>query len=354
MSPRDHDRRGGAWWIVAAAGVLGMSLAFSPVVRRLDWRLDDRFVSLATYEASPPANIVIVAIDQASVEQLGTPLPWPRRVHAALVGALASAGARTIVFDLVFDEPAPMAEDDGILREAISRAGNVVLAERPIPSLASAAAGLGAASLPKDPDGIVRRYGMAAGDQPSLAAAASALTEGPDVSAGALVPFKGRPGKGIQTVPYYQALRREQLPRGFFLGKTVLVGRSLEVARSGGGSADAFQTAVGLMAGVEIHASALDAVLRGRFVWDPFDGAPAMALLLSATAALSGWLVLCAGPIVSSVVLALAATGWGVLGYALRAQSLARLPLAGPLVTAVTVLVVMTVYRTVVAGRRGR
>lgn len=354
MSPPDHGRRGGAWWIVAAAGVLGMSLAFSPVVRRLDWRLDDRFVSLATYEASPPANIVIVAIDQASVEQLGTPLPWPRRVHAALVGALASAGARTIVFDLVFDEPASTAEDDGILREAISRAGNVVLALRPIPSLASAAAGLGAANLPTEPDGIVRRYRMAAGDQPSLAAAASELTEGSDVSAGGLVPFKGRPGKGIQTVPYYQALRREQLPRGFFRGKTVFVGRSREVARSGGGAADVFQTAVGPMAGVEIHASALDAVMRGRFVGDPFDDAPAMALLLLATAALSGWLFLRAGSIFSSVVLALAATGWGVVGYALRAEDLARLPLAGPFVTAATVLVVMTLYRAAVAVRRGR
>jgi hypothetical protein len=78
-----------------------------------------------------------------------------------------------------------------------------------------------------------------------------------------------------------------------------------------------------------------------------------MALLLSATAALSGWLVLRAGPSLSSVVLALAATGWGVVGYALRAQDLARLPLAGPLVTAATVLVVMTVYR-VVAVRGGR
>ena len=201
LSPPDHGRRGGAWWIVAAAGVLGVSLAFSPVVRRLDWRLDDRFVSLATYEASPPANIVIVAIDQASVEQLGTPLPWPRRVHAALVGALASAGARTIVFDLVFDEPASTAEDDGILREAISRAGNVVLALRPIPSLASAAAGLGAASLPTEPDGIVRRYRMAAGDQPSLAAAASELTEGSEVSAGGLGTVQGTAREGHSNGP---------------------------------------------------------------------------------------------------------------------------------------------------------
>ena len=87
---------------------------------------------------------------------------------------------------------------------------------------------------------------------------------------------------------------------------------------------------------------------------DPFDDAPAMALLLLATAALSGWLFLRAGSIFSSVVLALAATGWGVVGYALRAEDLARLPLAGPFVTAATVLVVMTLYRAAVAVRRGR
>src|SRR5262245_49992434 len=99
----------GAWWIVAAASILGVAVACSNTVRRLDWLVHDRIVTVATYEPSPPADIVVVAIDEPSVEQLRMPWPWPRRVHAALVGALTRSGARAIVFDLPFDEPSSVA-----------------------------------------------------------------------------------------------------------------------------------------------------------------------------------------------------------------------------------------------------
>ncbi len=359
-----HRRRAGRWWALTAATILGIGLAFSDTVRRLDWRLDDTFVAVVTYRPSPPDNLVIVAIDEPSLEQLAMPWPWPRRVHAALVGALAGAGARTIVFDLVFDEPAAVAEDDGLLREAIDRAGNVVLAmdrrvspaaskvptqwTRPIPSLGSAASGVGVASVPVDPDGVVRRYAVMAGDELSLAGAVE-LAERSELPDGGLIPFNGRPGAGIRTVSYYRALQPAQLRPGFFRGKTVLVGRSLQVASTKDQAFETFRTAVGPMAGVEIHASALDALARRRFVRDPFAGAVTMTLLLLPIAAFSGWLVLGVGPRLSIVVLILAGTAWCVAAYALRAHDLARLPIVAPLVTAATVVVVMT---AVVRSRR--
>jgi adenylate cyclase len=357
--------RRGAWAVVAAASLLGIGAAFSDPVHWLDWGLHDRFVSLATREPAPPDDIVIVAIDEPSLQQLAMPWPWPRRVHAALVRALASAGARTIVFDLVFDVPAPAAEDDGLLRETIQRAGNVVLAigrldrpsstqwARPIPSLATAAGGLGLASVPLDPDGVVRRYAIMVDGQPSLAAAAE-IAERPHLAAGDLIPFNGPPRAGIRTVSYYQAMEPGLLPRGFFRGKTVFVGRSQQVAPAGDRSADYFRTPVGSMAGVEIHASAFDALQRARFVREPFATTASMAVLLLPIAALSGWLVLRAGPMLSGVVLLLAATAWFVAGYALRAQDLARLPTVAPLITAITVLIVMTTYRYAISTRERR
>jgi putative nucleotidyltransferase with HDIG domain len=60
--------------------------------------------------AEPDERIVIVAIDDKSVEQLGCFSSWPRTYHAQLLDILADAEARTIVFDILFSEPTP---DDG-------------------------------------------------------------------------------------------------------------------------------------------------------------------------------------------------------------------------------------------------
>src|ERR1700674_3071274 len=56
---------------------------------------------------APPPDVVVVAIDRASAESLGLPPPprlWPRAIHAKLVDSLASRGATSIVFDLLFAE----------------------------------------------------------------------------------------------------------------------------------------------------------------------------------------------------------------------------------------------------------
>ncbi len=80
-----------------------------------------------------PENVVVVAIDQLSAMQLGLsikPRLWPRDIHARLLDKLAHAGARVIIFDLVFDTPSILAETDERLAQAIRSAGNVILTER--------------------------------------------------------------------------------------------------------------------------------------------------------------------------------------------------------------------------------
>src|SRR5258708_1424915 len=79
--------------------------------------------------APAPSDVVVVAIDLASAESLGLPPPprqWPRAIHAKLVDALASRGAKAIVFDLLFAEDRSEDDKDG-LAEAMRAAGNVVL-----------------------------------------------------------------------------------------------------------------------------------------------------------------------------------------------------------------------------------
>jgi adenylate cyclase len=79
----------------------------------------------------PPDDVVVVAIDGRSGEQLGLPsLPreWPRSVHGELVDALVRRGASVMAFDVHFGRPKD-AETDRAFVDAVARAGNVVLVE---------------------------------------------------------------------------------------------------------------------------------------------------------------------------------------------------------------------------------
>lgn len=80
-----------------------------------------------------PDNVAVVAIDQPSASRLNLPMTprlWPRDLHARLIEQLTQAGARTIVFDLIFDTPSTIAEHDEKLAFSMKTAGNVVLVER--------------------------------------------------------------------------------------------------------------------------------------------------------------------------------------------------------------------------------
>ncbi len=79
----------------------------------------------------PQPDVAVVAIDAASVDRLGR-WPWPRDVVAAVLDAVAAAGARTVALDVVFSEPtrSPPGTDlgwqDEALAESMRRSGNVV------------------------------------------------------------------------------------------------------------------------------------------------------------------------------------------------------------------------------------
>ncbi|MCP4040613.1 MAG: CHASE2 domain-containing protein [Gammaproteobacteria bacterium] len=121
---------------------------------------------------APPDNIVIVAIDEASMQEFGIQWPWPRKRHADLVQALAEAGAAVIAFDVLFVEPMDK-ESVRHFAQTIMEAGNVILAEdhevveekqyrfetsvRSLPLLREAAKSTGLVSIYQDADGFVRR-----------------------------------------------------------------------------------------------------------------------------------------------------------------------------------------------------
>jgi PAS domain S-box-containing protein len=125
---------------------------------------------------NPDKRIVIVAIDERSLEQLGQ-WPIPRVHYARLLDHLARAGV--VGFNIIMAEPA---RDDALLDKAIRKQGRVVLPayiDRPSHitySLSSLAPRrVGHAHLEQDIDGIVRKiyHTLYTGDQmlPSFSSA---------------------------------------------------------------------------------------------------------------------------------------------------------------------------------------
>jgi len=133
------------------------------------WTLDlrERFAAenrKADVEGVRESEIVLVFFDEESINQAKYESPFPRDVIARLIDSLSTAGARTIGLDVYLARLYPeLNADDGgddLLREAIARAGNVVLVAPvtqdeegsrlayPHPDFADVAADVGAAEIP--------------------------------------------------------------------------------------------------------------------------------------------------------------------------------------------------------------
>jgi adenylate cyclase len=360
---------------VAAAGLLlGLALASTDPAQRLDWTLYDEFMRIATREAPPAPGIVVVAIDEPSFTAIDVQWPWPRRVHGTLIDQLRRGGARVIVVDLLFDTPAPDPEDDRLLAAAIREAGNVVLASDlaevtdraysvvqwsdPTPDLASAASALGVVRIPYDPDGVLRRSAAIVAGRPSLSAAAA----GPafwrrDASGDArLIRFNGPSRRGVRTVSYYQALDAEHLlPHDLFRGAVVIVGRSLAAPPVDQEVSDHFVTPVALrMAGAEVHANALDTLIRTGSIHEPFAARWRWMLLCIGFSAAGALVFHRVGPVAGAAIAAVSMGSLAVVGYLLLAGGNTRLPIVGPAIALASVYGIGASYRFALGNRERR
>jgi len=251
--------------------------------------------NLAAWSRTPADDIVIVAIDEQSLREIGR-WPWSRRTHAELIRTLSAAGAKAIALDIVFAEPdatdptadtelaAALASNSHVVLPVLNEQnylGGQLLETLPIPALAVAAAGLGHVDVELDPDNIARGVYLKAGlGEPHWPTLALALWQLADAApqralpgqraAGAdssspyiwrrdyriLIPFAGPPGH-FRHVSYRDVLRGTVSP-AIFRNQFVLVGATAT------GLGDTLPTPVsGLarpMSGVEFNANVLDAL----------------------------------------------------------------------------------------------
>jgi adenylate cyclase len=100
--------------------------------RILDQRGGDFMLALRARQRPPSDRVVIVDIDQRSLEQmndLAGSWPWPRSVHGELIDHIARQRPRAIAFDILFNEPdVYRPEHDAAFADAVARHPEVWLA----------------------------------------------------------------------------------------------------------------------------------------------------------------------------------------------------------------------------------
>ena len=114
-------------------GLIGIIINLTPVGLALEEKFGLYWLFQLRGAVPAPDNVVVISIDQPSATQLGVPINpwlWPRDLHAQLIDKLADAGARVIVFDLLFETPGKVPAHDDQLGHAMRKARNVVVVER--------------------------------------------------------------------------------------------------------------------------------------------------------------------------------------------------------------------------------
>ncbi len=110
-----------------AMGSLLLPIAF--FLYSLSPLLSDNFFYdawLSRQSEPPSADILVVAIDEPSLQALGR-WPWSRDVHTRLIDQLNAAGVQSIVLDVLLVEPSRLPEEDARLANAMHRHGSTYL-----------------------------------------------------------------------------------------------------------------------------------------------------------------------------------------------------------------------------------
>jgi diguanylate cyclase (GGDEF)-like protein/PAS domain S-box-containing protein len=219
-------------------------------------------------------NVVVVAIDAPSIDQIGV-WPWPRRLHAELLRKLEAAGAGDIAFDVDFSSPSDPASDEAFVQALRDAGGSTIL-----PSFKQPAPNGGAAHINRplksfgnqswpavvnvaiEPDGLVRRYpfGEKLGDalMPSMAV----VLAGQDANRRPpfLIDFSIR-AASIPVISYVDVLRGDPAVLGKLKDKKIIVGATaLELG-------DRFSVPNGkIVSGPVLQALAAESILQGRML----------------------------------------------------------------------------------------
>jgi PAS domain S-box-containing protein len=347
--------------------------------------------------SSPPDEVVIVAIDEASVKRFGR-FPWPRRLMAQALDKISVAHPKVIAVHALYSDLTSEA-DDTALAEAIMRAGNVVAAAqlietqlggaewvRPLPAIEKAAAAVGHGNVLTDVDGVARSLTLRQTDDDGNALWAMAVEvirvgdslrpdEARDVPDAVMIGSRAIPVEADADADTYatrgadnspQTFRASRMaidyigPAGSFASRTVSIADVIE-GRVGpeklngkyvliGATAAAMGDRVAspfaaggdrrgaLTPGVEVSANAITTILRSRFYRETPDWVAALFAALAA-AAVVGALILAQGrrEFIKQIA---ALSGIAALTFGLSYLAFTRWMITPPIVSTIASLVV--------------
>ncbi|MDR1955949.1 MAG: CHASE2 domain-containing protein, partial [Treponema sp.] len=117
---------------ITAAVFLGLSLAvWAGLFEYLEYKTYDLWVALFAESTRPSDDLVLVLLDQDSIdwaaEERGWSWPWPRRAYGDLLAYMHVGGAASVTFDVIFSEPSVYGpEDDAAFIGASAAFGRTV------------------------------------------------------------------------------------------------------------------------------------------------------------------------------------------------------------------------------------
>jgi len=285
---------------VAALGWACFYFPFGSPIARLSYDLPFLWrLNMATPE------ICLVTVDEESARALNQPVdaPWDRHLHAELVKTLTKAGAKAILFDLVFDLPSSDPKTDDEFAKALQDSDRVFLGAglssspgrqvdeeqllAPVPILRHAAKGWGLLVFrPLDPDQGIRLL-FTGNDMVACATWKMArflgadLPEAPDDRKRWINYYK--PPGLMESVGYNEALSAQDVPPDFFRDKIVIVGgRHVHNVDQENDQFFSPYTRIGqpFIDGMEIHATTLLNLLRHDWLERPSTGTEAWLIIL--------------------------------------------------------------------------
>lgn len=383
-----------AFFIGVIVSTLFAGMVYKNVFSQLENRtLDWRFSLRDARAADAKDTVVIVAIDDQTLDALKLRWPVPRGLFAKAVDRLSEAGARVVAFDFTFAEESTQ-EQDRLLGEAVLRSRSwVVMAGKflnerngsvqmkrfvaPTPKIDVTRTHVGFVDMWKDDDGVIRsatllqmhqkkRYFSFAvkildryfGLDPNLTSIRGdwlrydKLLIPAEQGVKMLINFRGGPGN-FRTISLENILDDSLFPglraAGVFKNKIVLIGPTFAEAQDLH-STPYSSKEFGQTSGVEIHANILDTILNKNYLWRlPKSTAVVMIFLL---------VMLCAmisvrlRPLYSPLVMLVLIVAQLAFAFAAFLEANLILPIFLPTLALVAATLSTMIYRVLTEERR--
>jgi adenylate cyclase len=265
-------------FVVITAGTIAL-YAVGALGRTENSTINQRFAIRGTQPA--PSDVVLVAIDDKSFDELKVQWPFPRTLHANVIRNLTKAGAKVIAYDVQFTEPstslptkkANQAADEALV-QAVHDGKNIVMATTEVGELGdtrvfsnaddlaySRAIPANSNVLP-DSDSRVRHLLYRIDNLETFAMAAARLDLGREPSAPlgtkAWIDFAGPPNT-IRRLSFGD-VEQNRFPASAVRGKVVVVGATAPTLQDLHATAT---TTDALMPGPEVHANAIATAVAG-------------------------------------------------------------------------------------------